>query len=162
LRCCSRSPSQRRAGATTPATAATGSPENNASAAARRKHKLEAEEVLPADDNFQERFRSYIEFEADIAVRASHNDQPPASAGPVPSICPGLPAPPVTVGADAGRAGQQIRVTVDLDRDTHRGLRQLALDADADATEVVRLLIGRAFRDPGAAESIRAELDELG
>jgi hypothetical protein len=43
------------------------------------------------------------------------------------------------------RSGQQIRVTVD--RDTHRGLRQLVLDADADATEVVRLLIGRALRD---------------
>jgi hypothetical protein len=56
------------------------------------------------------------------------------------------------------RSGQQIRVTVD--RDTHRGLRQLVLDADA--TEVVRLLIGRALRDPDAAESIRAGLSELG
>jgi hypothetical protein len=58
------------------------------------------------------------------------------------------------------RRGKRVRITVDLDRDTHRGLRQLALDADADASEVVRLLIGRALRDPGAAESIQAELDE--
>jgi hypothetical protein len=60
------------------------------------------------------------------------------------------------------RAGQRVRVTVDLDWPTHRGLRQLALDADADAdaSEVVRLLIGRALRDPAAAESIRAELEE--
>jgi hypothetical protein len=56
------------------------------------------------------------------------------------------------------RAGQRVQVTVDLDRDTHRGLRQLALDADA--SEVVRLLIGRALRDPDAVESIRAELEE--
>jgi hypothetical protein len=65
---------------------------------------------------------------------------------------------PVRVVRGRLRSGQQIRVTVD--RDTHRGLRQLALDADA--TEVIRLLTGRALRDPGAAESIRAELDELG
>lgn len=58
------------------------------------------------------------------------------------------------------RGGERVRVTVDLDRDTHRALRQLALDADADASEIIRLLLGRALRDPDAAESIRAELDE--
>jgi hypothetical protein len=58
------------------------------------------------------------------------------------------------------RAGPQIRVTVDLDRDTHRALRQLALDSDADATEIIRLLISRALRDPRLAEAIRAELNE--
>jgi hypothetical protein len=31
---------------------------------------------------------------------------------------------------------------------------------DADATEVVRLLIARLLRDPASAEQIRAELDE--
>jgi hypothetical protein len=60
------------------------------------------------------------------------------------------------------RSGPQIRVTVDLDRDTHRALRQLALDTDADATEIIRLLISRALRDPHSAEAIRAELDESG
>ena len=59
------------------------------------------------------------------------------------------------------RSGPQIRVTVDLDRDTHRALRQLALDTDADASEIIWLLIGRALRDPHSAEAIRAELDEL-
>ena len=43
-----------------------------------------AHEVLPANDIFQERFRSYIEWGADIAVRASQLDQPPKSAGVVP------------------------------------------------------------------------------
>jgi len=43
-----------------------------------------AGEVLPAAKVFQERFRSYIEFGADIAVRASQSDQPPPSAGAIP------------------------------------------------------------------------------
>lgn len=77
------------------------------------------------------------------------------------------PMPPPATASEAParpsrrRGGQRIRITVDLDRDKHRGLRQLALDADTDASEVIRLLIARALRDPGAAESIRAELDEL-
>ena len=40
-----------------------------------------AGEVLPADGIFQERFRSYIEFGADIAVRASQLDQAPKTLG---------------------------------------------------------------------------------
>jgi hemoglobin len=43
-----------------------------------------AHEVLPANETFRERFRSYIEFGADIAVRASALDQPPATAGAIP------------------------------------------------------------------------------
>jgi hypothetical protein len=43
-----------------------------------------AREVLPGNETFQERFRTYIEFGADIAVRASQADTPPTSAGPVP------------------------------------------------------------------------------
>jgi hypothetical protein len=76
------------------------------------------------------------------------------------------PMPPATTAPEAParayqrrRGGQRIRVTVDLDREVHRALRQLALDADADASEIIRLLLGRALRDPGAAESIRAELE---
>jgi hypothetical protein len=34
------------------------------------------------------------------------------------------------------------------------------VEADADASEVVRLLIDRLLRDPGFAEQIRTELDE--
>jgi hemoglobin len=43
-----------------------------------------AREVLPANEIFQERFRSYIEFGADIALQASQLDQPPTSAGDIP------------------------------------------------------------------------------
>ena len=42
-----------------------------------------AREVLPPNDTFQERFRSYIEFGADIALRVSQSDAP-KTAGPVP------------------------------------------------------------------------------
>jgi hypothetical protein len=78
---------------------------------------------------------------------------------------PSVPPPavvdqPPTRGRRRRRSGPQVRVTVDLDRDTHRALRQLALDTDADATEIIRLLISRALRDPRSAEAIRAELEE--
>jgi hemoglobin len=42
-----------------------------------------AREMLPANDIFQERFRSYIEFGADIALRASQLDEAPKIAGAV-------------------------------------------------------------------------------
>jgi hypothetical protein len=83
-----------------------------------------------------------------------HQEPPPM---PAPAV---VDRPPARSRRHRRRSGQQIRVTVDLDRDTHRALRQLALDIDADATEIIRLLIGRALRDPRSAEAIRAELDE--
>jgi hypothetical protein len=43
-----------------------------------------AHEVLPANETFQDRFRSYIEYGADIALGASQLDQPPKTAGAVP------------------------------------------------------------------------------
>lgn len=85
---------------------------------------------------------------------------PPAPEEPPPIPPPAVVDRPPPRRRRRRRAGLQIRVTVDLDRDTHRALRQLALDIDADATEIVRLLISRALRDPRSAEAIRAELDE--
>jgi hemoglobin len=43
-----------------------------------------AHEVLPANEIFQDRFRSYIEYGADIALRASQLDEAPKTAGAVP------------------------------------------------------------------------------
>jgi|RhiMetdeSRZDD1v2_1073273.scaffolds.fasta_scaffold457232_3 hemoglobin len=43
-----------------------------------------AGEVLPSDEGFQERFRSYIEYGADIALRVSQLDQAPTTAGAIP------------------------------------------------------------------------------
>jgi hypothetical protein len=73
--------------------------------------------------------------------------------------------PPPTTASEAPtrpsrrRSGQRVRITVDLDREVHRGLRLFAVDADADASEVVRLLIDRLLRDPGFAEQVRGELE---
>jgi hypothetical protein len=83
-----------------------------------------------------------------------HQEPPPM---PPPAV---VDRPPARSRRRRRRSGQQIRVTVDLDRDTPRALRQLALDTDADATEILRFALGRVLRDPAAAEAIRAELDE--
>jgi hypothetical protein len=78
------------------------------------------------------------------------------------------PMPPPAAASEAPprpsrrRGGERVRITVDLDRDTHRGLRLFAVEADTDASEVVRLLIGRLLRDPAFAEQVRTELDERG
>jgi hypothetical protein len=75
-------------------------------------------------------------------------------------------SPPATATPEAPtrpsrrRGGQRVRITVDLDRDMHRGLRLFAVEADTDASEVVRLLIDRLLRDPGFAEQVRGELDQ--
>jgi hypothetical protein len=58
------------------------------------------------------------------------------------------------------RRGERVRITVDLDRDKHRGLRLFAVEADTDASEVVRLLIDRLLRDPRLAEQVHQDLDE--
>ena len=75
-------------------------------------------------------------------------------------------SPPTTVTPEAPtrpsrrRGGERVRITVDLDRDKHRGLRLFAVEADADASQVVRLLIDRLLRDPGFAEQVRGELEQ--
>jgi hypothetical protein len=79
----------------------------------------------------------------------------PLSIPPVVVDRPSSPARP-----SRRRGGQRVRITVDLDRDKHRGLRLFAVEADTDASEVVRLLIDRLLRDPGFAERVRAELEQ--
>jgi hypothetical protein len=79
-----------------------------------------------------------------------------------------LPMPPPATDSEAPprpsrrRGGQRVRITVDLDREVHRGLRLFAVEADTDASEVVRLLLDRLLRDPAFAEQVRAELETPG
>jgi hypothetical protein len=97
--------------------------------------------------------------------------EPEGDAGPEPPVDEHqepqpMPAPTVTdrpprARRGRRRTGERVRITVDLERDTHRALRLFAVEADADASEVVRLLIDRLLRDPGFAEQIRTELDEV-
>lgn len=79
----------------------------------------------------------------------------PLSIPPVVVDRPSSPARP-----SRRRGGQRVRITVDLDRDKHRGLRLFAVEAETDASEVVRLLIDRLLRDPGFAEQVHQDLDE--
>lgn len=86
-------------------------------------------------------------------------------APPAPQEPPPIPPPAVVdrtppVRRGRRRGGERVRITVDLERGTHRALRLFAVEADAHAAEVVRLLIDRLLRDPGFAEQIRTELDE--
>jgi hypothetical protein len=85
---------------------------------------------------------------------------PPAPEEPAPIPPPPVVDRPQPIRRGRRRAGERVRITVDLERDTHRALRLFAVEADADASEVVRLLIDRLLRDPGFAEQIRTELDE--
>ena len=92
----------------------------------------------------------------------------PAGAGAEPEhqeqeqpMSPPTTATPETrVRPPRRRGGQRVRITVDLDREVHRGLRLFAVEADTDASEVVRLLLDRLLRDPGFAEQVRSELEQ--
>jgi hypothetical protein len=89
---------------------------------------------------------------------ADAGQQPPGDEHqepqPMPTVTDRLPPT-----RPSRRRGERVRITVDLDRDKHRGLRLFAVEADADASEVVRLLIDRLLRDPAFAEQIRGELE---
>ncbi|HKH56478.1 MAG TPA: hypothetical protein VKA58_13590 [Propionibacteriaceae bacterium] len=90
---------------------------------------------------------------------ADAGQQPPGDEHQEPQPMPTVTdRPPPT--RPARRRSQRVRITVDLDRDKHRGLRLFAVEADTDASEVVRLLIDRLLRDPGFAERVRAELEQ--
>jgi hypothetical protein len=89
----------------------------------------------------------------------------PAGAGPEhqeqqPMSPPTTATPEAPTRPSRRRGGERVRITVDLARDKHRGLRLFAVEADADASQVVRLLIDRLLRDPGFAEQVRGELEQ--
>jgi hypothetical protein len=83
---------------------------------------------------------------------------------------PKSPVPPADEQPAAGRPSQASRrrrqrpvtkrFTVDLEQDTHRRLRELAVELDADATEIVRILLSW-LSDPQVTSRIRSELDAL-
>ena len=65
------------------------------------------------------------------------------------------PRPPTTTA-------RPIRYTLDLAREQHRFLKQFALDAEADASEVMRALLHLLEDDPGLASTVRARLHRSG
>jgi hypothetical protein len=93
--------------------------------------------------------------EADAGQQPPGDEHQEHQPMPSPATAPTAPARP-----PRRRGGQRVRITVDLERGTHRALRLFAVEADTDASDVVRRLIARLLRDPVFAEQIRAELDE--
>ena len=63
-------------------------------------------------------------------------------------------------GATAARTvgGKTVRITVDLDADRHRRLKQYALDAGARSAPVVRALLDELDEDPELSARVRARL----
>jgi hypothetical protein len=66
-------------------------------------------------------------------------------------------------GASARRPNRKrdrkIRVTLDLTREQHRFLRRFALDAEADASSILRALLALLEEDAALAANVRALLE---
>lgn len=54
--------------------------------------------------------------------------------------------------------GKPVRITVDLDAERHRRLKQYALDAGARSAPVVRALLDELDEDPELSARVRARL----
>jgi hypothetical protein len=59
----------------------------------------------------------------------------------------------------AGSSNRRVRITVDLAREQHRFLRRFAFDAEADASSVLRALIGLLEEDEGLAKKVLSRTD---
>lgn len=56
--------------------------------------------------------------------------------------------------------GKPVRITVDLDAERHRRLKQYALDAGTRGAPVVRALLDELDEDPELSARVRARLSE--
>lgn len=63
---------------------------------------------------------------------------------------PAASAPPVTAAVAPPVAGRPVRFTLDLDRDAHRALKRYAVEHDARAADVLRVLLGLLDTDPAS------------
>jgi hypothetical protein len=90
----------------------------------------------------------------------------PAAAPPPAEPKPGQPKPRARAQAtpkpDAperkGRKTGPVRYTIVMELDLHRALRRYALDADADASEVVRVLLQLLMERPELDREVAARL----
>lgn len=81
----------------------------------------------------------------------------PGEAGPKPT------EPPSDehegTGSPLERASAaRVRMTLDLSREQHRFLRQFALDADSDASSVLRTLLTLLEEDPALVSRVLAQV----
>lgn len=78
------------------------------------------------------------------------------SSGPPPVHEAKQPLKPGPSFEETPRREQRVRYTVDLDRSQHRFLRQFALEAEVDASVVIRVLLRLLAEDMGLARQVRA------
>jgi hypothetical protein len=68
---------------------------------------------------------------------------------------PATPGKPGETSTPGNRpSGERIRITLDLSREQHRFLRQFALDADSDASSVLRTLLDLLKADSELAKAV--------
>lgn len=66
------------------------------------------------------------------------------------------------VAAAPPAVGRAVRFTLDLDRETHRALKRYAVEHDAHAADVCRVLLGLLDTDPRLAARVAERLDCAG
>jgi hypothetical protein len=84
---------------------------------------------------------------------------PPVSADPEPAMADRQDAPPPSTGPRSRpRPPKPVRYTLDLAPDDHQFLKRFALDAEVNASAVVRALLGQLRGDPELAERVRSDV----
>jgi len=73
---------------------------------------------------------------------------------------PGPEAPESGLSAPVGGRRTRVRFTLDLSSEQHRFLRRFALEADTDASQVLRVLLRLLEQDPHLAHRVLTELDK--
>ncbi len=56
--------------------------------------------------------------------------------------------------------GERVRVSLDLSKEQHKALKRFALEAETDASAVLRALLVRLEADQALADEIQAELSK--
>jgi hypothetical protein len=84
---------------------------------------------------------------------------PPASesASSEPSAAGRPDVPPPAAPRSRPRPPKPVRYTLDLSPDDHRFLKRFALDAEVNASTIVRALIGQLRTDSDLAERVRSD-----
>ncbi len=75
---------------------------------------------------------------------------------------------PIRVGGEDKRRvkelprdpGERVRVSLDLSKEQHKALKRFALEAETDASAVLRALLVRLEADQALADEIQAELSK--
>lgn len=63
-------------------------------------------------------------------------------------------APPVAVLSPTPTKARRVRYTLDLEPEQHKNLKRFALEADADASEVMRALLMLLHTDTGVQNAV--------